>query len=363
MTLVEGKSPSTTGKGKLGMRLVGDMERITLDRIGKTGLENAKRNLRHIDQGKSLKSLRDIHPGQGDKAIVIAAGPSLHRTDVAAKLMKYRFKGAVITTDSAMRYCLRHGIIPDLVVTLDPHPKRIVRWFGDPGFSKHDLEEDDYFSRQDMDPAFQDEIRVNEEILELLDKYGRGIRLALSTSASEAVVNRAVEIGMEIFWWNPMYDDPDDTDGITMRLYRTNGLPCVNAGGNVGSACWMMAHAVLGKRRVAVTGMDLSYYAGTPYKNTQYYREAVDLVGEDNLDSLYIPIKNPHLDQWFYSDPAYMWYRQCLLEMVADADCVTYNCTEGGILFGNGIHFVPLHGFLSMDDESSVDVSNLESTH
>jgi hypothetical protein len=95
-----------------------------------------------------------------------------------------------------------------------------------------------------------------------------------------------------------------------------------------------------------LTGVDFSYYDGTPYPNTQYYREAVELVGEENLGSLFIRIHNPHLDQWFFTDPAYMWYRQCFLELVPDPDCQTYNCTEGGILFGPGIDFIPLSAFL-----------------
>jgi hypothetical protein len=109
----------------------------------------------------------------------------------------------------------------------------------------------------------------------------------------------------------------------------------------------MMAHAVLGKKHVALTGVDFSYYEGTPYRNTQYYREAVALVGESDLDSVYIRVFNPHLAAWFYTDPAYMWYRECFLEMAEEAECVTYNCTEGGILFGDAIRFVPLRDFLN----------------
>ena len=108
----------------------------------------------------------------------------------------------------------------------------------------------------------------------------------------------------------------------------------------------MMADAVLGKGHVALTGMDFSYYDGTPYLNTQYYREAVDLVGEENLDSFFMRVRNPHTDSWFFTDPAYMWYRESFLEMAADADCKTYNCTGGGILFGESVDFVPLEKYL-----------------
>jgi len=99
-------------------------------------------------------------------------------------------------------------------------------------------------------------------------------------------------------------------------------------------------------KRVAIAGMDFGYYADTPYSKTQYYREAVDLVGEENLESIFMRVFNPELGEWFYSDPAYMWYRECFLELAADADCTTYNCTEGGILFGDPIKVAPLAKFL-----------------
>jgi hypothetical protein len=345
--MAEGKTKvNKIQAGELALALVENMPQITLNRIGDEGINNAHKNLKHLGKGCSLKELRNVPLGEGDQAVIIAAGPSLHKTNVARNLKSSGYKGAIVVPDSSMLYCLRNGIVPDLVVTVDPHAKRIVRWFGDTSLTKADLAADDYFSRQDMDPAFADQLRANDEVIGLLGKYGKKIRIALSTSSSEAVVKRAIDTGMEIYWWNPMYDDPDLPDSETLKLHRLNGLPCLNAGGNVGSSCWMIADAVLNKRHVALTGMDFSYYDETPYKNTQYYYEAVDLVGKENLDAIFIRIFNPHLKKWFYTDPAYYWYRQIFLEMVASADCLTYNCTEGGILFGDDITFIPFTDFL-----------------
>jgi hypothetical protein len=332
--------------GELGLALVDNMKEITLNRICDEGILNAHNNLKYLDRGESLKELRNAPLGEANQAIIIAAGPSLHKVNVAQNLKASGYNGAIVVPDSSMLYCLRNGIIPDLVVTVDPHAKRIVRWFGDPSLTEAELEADDYFSRQDMDPAFADQLRVNNEVMELLEKYGKKIKIALSTSSSDAVVQRAVDTGMEIYWWNPMYDDPDLPGSETLKLYKLNGLPCLNAGGNVGSACWMIADAVLEKKHVALTGMDFAYYADTPYKNTQYYYEALELVGIEKLDSIFMRIFNPHLNKWFYTDPAYMWYRKVFLEMVADASCTTYNCTEGGIVFGEDIVFSPLKEFL-----------------
>jgi hypothetical protein len=179
-----------------------------------------------------------------------------------------------------------------------------------------------------------------------MDRHGPSIRIALATSAAPDVVERVHQIGMQVYWWNPMLDDPDETDSITRKLCQENGLPAVNAGGNVGTSCWMMAHAVLGKAKVALTGMDFGYYASTPFENTQYYKEALALVGPDKLAEMYIRIYNPYLQEWYYTDPAYFWYRKAFLELAAEADCTTYNCTEGGILFGDNVDFIQLKDYL-----------------
>lgn len=49
--------------------------------------------------------------------------------------------------------------------------------------------------------------------------------------------------------------------------------------------------------------MDFSYYEDTPYKNTQYYYEALELVGENQLDMLYMRIFNTHLKNGFIQTP------------------------------------------------------------
>jgi len=321
------------------------MADLTDRRHAPAAIENAGRNLRWLDRGQSLAALRGADFGKTDRAVVIAAGPSMHRVSPFPALAAARYDGAVIATDSAILRCLRHGVVPDLIVTLDPHGPSIVRWFGDPALDTQALE-DDYFRRQDMDDLFHDEVATNRELLALMERYGPRLRLALATSAGEEVVRRAIDCGMQIYWFNPLIDDPDFPGSRSRRLYEMNGLPLVNCGGNVGTASWMIADAVLERSHVAVTGMDFAYYAGTPYLNTQYYREALDLVGEDNLDALYVRIHNPHAGAWFYTDPAYLWFRDVFLELARDAACVTWNCTGGGILFGDAVRVATVAEFI-----------------
>lgn len=331
----------------LGMELVGVMPQMTDHRIGELAMRNAQANRPYFKEGQSIRGLRNAGVGRSNAAVVVAAGPSLHRKDFAGELRDSGFDGAVVATDSSMVYCLRNGIVPDLVVTIDPHAKRIVRWFGDPALTEACLKADDYFSRQDMDRAFADELAHNRTVLSLIDQYGPRIRLALSTVSPEPVVKRALESGMQIHWWNPMMDDPDaNPQGRTQQLFELNGFPCINAGGNVGAACWMMAGEVLGKAHVALLGMDFSYYEGTPARATQYYDAAVRILGEERIHEMFIHTHNPHLDKWFFSDPAYYWFREIFLEMARDSGVKTYNCTEGGILFGESVAFIPFAEFL-----------------
>ena len=335
--------------GSLGRAIAAELGSITLQKVSEIGFDNARANAEQSAKGQRILALRDTPLVEGENALVIAAGPSLHRRDTAEVIKESNFSGVIVATESAMAWCLRYGIVPDLVVTLDPHAHRIVRWFGDPELSADTLARDDYFARQDMDPKFrEDQLRFNAELVNLVNTYGRRIQVAVGSSTSEAVVRRVLESGMDAYWWNPMYDDYEAEHSLTRQIHALNGLPCVNAGGNVGSACWVMAHAVLGKRRVGLVGMDFGYYPDTPPSRTQYYKEILALVGPDRLDEVFIRIHNPYLNREFYTDPAYLWYRDGFVEMAQEAECETYNCTGGGILFGPGIHYSTLAEFLAM---------------
>jgi hypothetical protein len=326
----------------LGRRIAAQLNGATFDRIAPLALANAELNRPRIH--RSLLELTDTPLGAGDSALVVAAGPSLHRRHSLARLREFGYRGAVVAVDGALGACLRHGIVPDLVVSVDPHGERIVRWFGDPTLTAPTA--DDYFRRQEMDPAHgRDEIAANRELLELVDRAGPTLRVAIATSAAPAVVDRCEKAGMTLYWWNPMYDDYDAPDSLSRRLHQANGLPCLNGGGNVGTTAWVLAHALLGKRRVGIVGMDLGYAPGTPYARTQYYPELRAILGERYAEA-FVHIDNPHVGETWFCDPAYYWFRDVFLEMAREAECETFNCTEGGILFGPGVTVMPLERFL-----------------
>jgi len=66
----------------------------------------------------------------------------------------------------------------------------------------------------------------------------------------------------------------------------------------------------------------------------------------DRLSEAFIHLENPVLGETWFTDPAYYWFRDVFLEMVASTACETVNCTEGGVLFGPGIKTAPLERFV-----------------
>lgn len=328
---------------ELGRRIASRLVDATFERIAAVGLANAELNRPRIRH--SVLELADAVLGEGAAAMVVAAGPSLYRRRSLERLETSAFAGTIVAVDGALGACLRHGVIPHVVVSVDPHAERIVRWFGDPTLVAPPR--DDYFRRQEMDPVqARDEVAANRALVELVDRSGPRLRVAVATSAAPAVVDRCEKAGMTLYWWNPMYDDYDRPDSLSRRLHALNGLPCLNGGGNVGTAAWVLTHAVLGKTRVGLVGMDFGYPPGTPYARTQYYPELRELFG-DRFAEAFIHVENPFLGETWLTDPAYYWFREVFLEMAQEAGCETVNCTEGGVLCGPRVPMATLETFVA----------------
>ncbi len=325
----------------LARELVSRMPQLTARRHTELALSNARQNRPQIHQ-----TIRDLAPGNRmESAIIVSGGPSLHRKNSVGQILESDYEGVIISVDGALGHCLRNSLVPDYVVILDPHPTRVIRWFGDPDLTSTD--DDDYFRRQEMDPYLcTQEIARNQELVDLVDKHGPQIKAVLATSCSPRVAQRCADAGMVLFWWNPLLDDYKSPGSVTRELYRSNKVPCMASGGNVGTASWVFAHAIMGFEDIALVGMDFGYAPGMSQENTQYYKEIVELFGA-KAGNAFIDVDNPYLNETWFTDPAYYWYREGFLDMAPRARCRTFNCTEGGILTGDGITFIPLREFLS----------------
>ncbi len=311
-------------------------------------VENPKLNKPHV--GKSLKELPAIENEDKKKScIVISAGPSLHKFDLLKLIKETNYKGTLVAVDGSYHKCLKAGITPDYVLSLDPHPTRIVRWFGDPDFEKN-TEGDDYFSRQDLDVDFRNNtIKENLKNIELINKNAKNTKLLLCTTAPENVTARTKEAGFDTYWWNPIVDNPREEGSLTKEIYNSNKLPCMNTGGTVGTAAWVFATTILKIPSVAVIGMDLGYHAETPLSMTQTYYELGEFVDKDseNFKELFPKFTFPLTGVEYYSDPTYFWYRKNMLELLERAPGRTYNCSQGGTLFSEKIECMYLKDFIS----------------
>jgi len=324
--------------------IAGQITSIGLNWHGEQIVENSRWNKQFIE-----KTIRDIPKPQGKKAdcaIVVSAGPSLYKNNILARIKATGFQGSIIAIDGSYVRSLKAGLVPNYVLTLDPHPTRLVRWFGDPDFEKN-MEGDDYFSRQDLDIAFRNNsIEENRRNIALVNEYGKGSKLIICSTAPRNVVERTRAVGFDAYWWAPLVDNPENKDSLTRTIVRETGLPAMNTGGTVGTAAWVFALMALKIPRIAVVGMDLGYYkADTSYLQTQTYYSLRDRVGEDKIQEYFPEITYPATGEKFYTDPTYYWYRSNLLDLLAASKSTLYNCTGGGTLVGDGVECLEIEDF------------------
>ena len=142
---------------------------------------------------KNCYSIAELRGKHFNKiGIVVGSGPSLRKKDQSKYLKLYRKNFFIIACDGALYYLLNKSIVPDLVVTLDPHPTRIARWFGDKTLNLKTIQKDNYFRRQDLEIKFQNELKSNREMIKLLINMPIKVKLR-SASSSKLVAERLLK--------------------------------------------------------------------------------------------------------------------------------------------------------------------------
>lgn len=294
-----------------------------------TVLANSIANVPHI-----VNTIRAVKPSTSP-CLIVSAGPSLYREGILPRIHG-KFGGTIVATDGAYLQCLKAGVVPDYVVTLDPHPTRVVRWFGDPELEKN-LNGDDYFSRQDLDISFRENAKEeNEKNIQLVNRYKAPLIIS-STCAQNVVKRTALH---ERYWFAPLVDDPDSATSLTRQIISETSLPALNTGGTVGTAAWVFARSILKSGNIALVGMDFGYYADTPLKQTQSWH----MLGGN--PEMYPSLVNPDAVT-FYTDPTYYWYRENFFSLLHGNDATVTNCSGGGIFFGPLVHWTKLEAWLA----------------
>lgn len=270
-------------------------------------MSNFSENLPLIKEGKTLRELVPEGDPKGG-AIVVGRGPSVFRQKHLELLRKSNYGGIVIATDGMLIECLKEGVVPDYVVSVDGSPV-CEKWYDDP----------------------------------LVKEHGAKISSVLCTQVSPKVVKLVVDDGFKgPYWFVPTSDSIAQEGSITkLELLMTvseknpNGLVSMDCGGNVAAASWVLAWSILKRKEICLIGMDYGYPANMPLEESYYWDKTVQAIGALHADTHYETIFHPFFRTKSKIDPAFKSYRQGFFDMLmACPDYITTtNCTGGGVLY------------------------------
>lgn len=304
-------------------------------------IKNFGDNLLNIRQGNSVKEL--IPTTKHIKsAIIIGGGPSLKKYNHLKLLAESNFDGAIICSDGSLPNILESGITPDkfknfYVVTVDSqvHQKN----FYENPISK---------------------------------KFGNNIKCILSTTVPLSTYESIKDSNIEIFWINALFDynkgksSFNYIEGILSRSkHNPKGLPGIQTGGNVGTFAWVISWSILKCSEVCLIGMDESYPVDNPSEkidptaigrvHPQFIKILNELENEtsDDVNAInraFPLIFNPDFNCYCRQDPVFLYYANAFREFIAKTQnkVKTINATEGGALFGCGIHSMKFKEYLDL---------------
>lgn len=252
-------------------------------------------------------------------ALIVAAGPSIHKYKHLDLLAEKGFNGKIFTTDRMLLPLLQRGVIPDYVVTVDGNRELIVKWYSDP----------------------------------LIDRYGDRITGLFATTVANNVVKRFKAAGGTIRWFHGALDSFHTLDSVSSFMNYMTKDTSIQCGGNVGATCFTLAW-YLHSLPIIFIGLDLGYTLETPAEETAYYKSMAEAgVPMEKIKSLFSEGFNPDFNVGYTQDMVFKHYRDSILEMIenqsyfiGDTLVVTepvevINATGGGALHGKGITGMP----------------------
>lgn len=180
----------------------------TLVHFGQASLKNDIKSMKWLMRGKAFENFKGQFPKELPY-IMVAAGPSLEKNVHVLKQAKG--KAFIVCVDTALRFLLKHGIVPDMTCTIDPQK----------GSS--------YFEGIDM----------------------REIPMAVSTDSDYRSLEAAGD-------FQPIYVSV--SNDFTSSLLKDQGIEMesFDGGGSVGTFCFQMG-AELGFQTIIIIGQDLAF--------------------------------------------------------------------------------------------------------
>ena len=221
------------------------------------------------------------------KAIVVGAGSTIYDKNHLELLAKSNFDGYVMLSDRILKYALEQGITPR------KFPKYYVATINDLVIHNkwHIMEL--FFNHQ------------------IIRKHAKNIKCFLSTQVHPRQKDYLIDMGINIAGY---YDPQDKT-----RLYPLSSNTKVTKlrdCEDVSIALWNIARNIFQCSDIALLGVDHSF---------------------SKYDAVLFNGNSPSRDRTL----------SCALELLGQAeDIQTYNCTDGGRLYGKGIINSTLENFL-----------------
>jgi len=255
---------------------------------------NFAENLAIIRKGKDVKELPRL---DGKPCICLGAGPSVWKHNHLELLKKW--KGMILCCDRMLIECLKRGIVPFAVATVDGD-KRIKEFYDDP----------------------------------IVDKYKDQVKAVFSAVTVHPEVVRRCPF--EKYWFVPIYDDPRKPKSLTFALYYLSGeKSLLVTGGTVGSFIFNLAY-FLGCNPIILVGYDYSYDAETPPEKTPYWFAYLQLCkwNYEKAKKLFVIGENPYFKTKYMLDLMFKVYREILAFYLKQLpkNIQVINATEGGSL-------------------------------
>ena len=96
----------------------------------------------------------------------------------------------------------------------------------------------------------------------------------------------------------------------------------------------------LGRRNEILISTKVDHGMSIPGKSLDEY---------ENIESFFPRFIYPETGEEFYTDPTYYWYRENILDLLKNNKKTFYNCTGGGVLFGENVICTKIDNFLKMN--------------
>ncbi len=243
--------------------------------FGKTEAYNNLRNMRELFHSNCEEDFEGVFPIDRP-AIIVAAGPSLEKN--VQYLKQAKGKMIIIAVDTAMKYLVSEGVIPDLAVVADP--QKPVKLFDDERVRKIPLA---IFSG------------ANNEIIRLMED-----EKIIFASAEAAYYDRMYEIAGK-------------------HMYMLSG------GGSVATFAFVLARA-WGYSKIVLVGQDLALASDKVH------------AGQDDIDTHKLKQDKIEIEGYYgdkvYTSPDYdfyrQWYEMVIPQNIEGEQLQVINATEGG---------------------------------